>query len=174
MKNNERVTVICATDRPDSNSMKVAATCAKLLNGAPVLNLRDIRAQWLAESAYGHNVPELDAVLEKYVRGVGRLVVVAPEYNGSFPGILKYFIDACDHGEWAAKRVALIGVATGRGGNLRGIDHLTGIFHYLGSEVFSRKVYVSQVSALLGVEGLISDERTIAELRLQLNTFLEF
>lgn len=174
----ERVTVICGTDRPDSNSMRVAELYAEFLREAgaipSILNLRDVDPQWLSASSYVDNVPELEAVLDRHLRGVQRLAVVAPEYNGSFPGILKYFIDACSHGEWAGKKVALIGVASGRGGNLRGADHLTGIFHYLQSEVLGRKVYISQVLQQLDDDGRLTGEVIRNELLIQANALLSF
>ncbi len=128
------------------------------------MNLGNIPVHWLADSAYGNNVPGLDAILNRYIRPTQRLVIVAPEYNGSFPGVLKYLIDACDHGDWAGKTIALVGLGSGRGGNLRGVDHLTGIFHYLRSEVLSRKVYLSQILQRMDTDGNISDPLAITEL----------
>lgn len=158
--------------------MRVAKVCEGLLNGlgakAGILSLGDVHPQWLAESAYGISVPELDDLLDRHLRGVQRLVMVIPEYNGSFPGILKYFIDACDHGEWSGKKVAIVGVASGRGGNLRGADHLTGVLHYLGSDVLSRKVYISQVLQQLASDGGLSNSRTVDELRAQAQSLMRF
>lgn len=174
----ERVTVICGTNRPDSNSMRVATVCARLLNEAwaeaSILNLETVDPKWLTDSTYGQNVPELEAVLDRYLRNVQRLVMVVPEYNGSFPGILKYFIDACDHGEWKGKKVALVGVASGRGGNLRGADHLTGVLHYLGSDVLSRKVYISQVFQQLDAERVLTNASIVNELKTQAEALLRF
>jgi chromate reductase, NAD(P)H dehydrogenase (quinone) len=178
VEKSERVTVICGTDRPDSNSMRVARVCARIYEHigaeAGILNLQDVDPQWLTGSAYGSNVPQLEALLQQHLRGVQRLVMVVPEYNGSFPGILKYFMDACDHGEWKGKKVALVGVASGRGGNLRGADHLTGVLHYLGSDVLSKKVYISQVFQQLTPTGELSDPATLNELRTQAEAFMRF
>ena len=168
MSDNRKVTVICGTDRANSNSLKVAQTIVDILRKegaeAELMDLGEVHPQWLADSAYGSNVPELDAVLNRYLRPTQRLVIVAPEYNGSFPGILKSLIDACDHGDWAGKTIALVGLGSGRGGNLRGVDHLTGIFHYLRSEVLSRKVYLSQILQRMDANGNISDPLAITEL----------
>jgi len=73
------------------------------------------------------------------------LLFVVPEYNGGFPGVLKYFIDIIHPKVWAGKIAGLVGVATGRSGNLRGIDHLTGILHYLKVEVIYQKPYLSSI-----------------------------
>lgn len=171
-------TVICTTDRPQSNSLKVAKHCMRLLEEhgslCQLLNLHDIDPQWITSSSYTKNAPEMQVVVERYLHRSERLLLVVPEYNGSFPGIFKYFIDGCDHGDWKAKKVAMVGIASGRSGNLRGIDHLTGIFHYLGSEVYSRKVYISQVSNVLGEQGDITESLTLFELQNHINGFLNF
>jgi chromate reductase len=172
------VTVICGTDREDSNSLRVANLCAGLIRNegaeARVLNLRDVRPEWLAQSAYGQNVAEFEAISDRFIRPVTRMVIVVPEYNGSFPGILKYMIDAGNYGDWAGKKVALVGLATGRGGNLRGVDHLTGIFHYLRSEVLSTKVYLSQVGQKLSPDGSLNDPQSMTELGAQAKNLLNF
>lgn len=172
------ITVICSTDRPASNSMRVARACAAQLEQkgeqVQILDLQELNPQWVRASSFGPNSPEMEAVVKRYIRAVERMVLVVPEYNGSFPGIVKYFIDGCDHGDWARKRIALIGLATGRGGNLRGLDHLTGIFHYLGSEVFGKKVYISRISGVLDTNGELTDAMALAELNAQMDGFLNF
>jgi len=158
--------------------MRVASVCVRLLNEAgaeaSILNLEELNPKWLTDSTYGKNVPELEAVLDRHLRGVQRLVMVVPEYNGSFPGILKYFMDACDHGEWEGKKVALVGVASGRGGNLRGADHLTGVLHYLGSDVLSKKVYISQIFQQLDEHRMLTNAFTVNELSTQAEALLRF
>ena len=126
------ITIVCTTNRPDSNSIKVSELYEKALstNGetCQILDLKNVEAQWIQNSHYSDNVPEMEEIVSKYIRPVSKLVFIIPEYNGSFPGILKFFMDGCDYGVWEGKKVAMLGLATGRAGNLRGVDHLTGIF----------------------------------------------
>jgi NAD(P)H-dependent FMN reductase len=88
-------------------------------------------------------------LLKKYIYAADKLIIISPEYNGSFPGILKLFIDTMPHKALDGKKIALTGVATGRGGNLRGLDHLTGILHYLNAHVMPFKLPISGVAALI-------------------------
>ncbi|MFC4908653.1 NADPH-dependent FMN reductase [Actinomadura gamaensis] len=53
-------------------------------------------------------------------------VVVTPEYNHSFPGGLKDFIDA-HLAQWAAKPVAFVSYG-GMSGGLRAVEHLRQVF----------------------------------------------
>ncbi|MFM1876747.1 MAG: hypothetical protein RL266_2484 [Bacteroidota bacterium] len=172
------ITIICTTNRPDSNTRKVAQLYFDILVslGQPcqILDLKEVEASWIQDSNYGKNVPEFEAVVKRYIREVHKLIFVTPEYNGGFPGYLKFFMDACDQFDWAGKKVALMGLASGRGGNVRGLDHLTGILHYLGSEVYSKKVYLSQVNQTISKEGEIVSSVLEAEIERQLKGFLSF
>lgn len=172
------ITIICTTNRPDSNTRKVAQMYHEALDAmgeeSQILDLKEVDANWIQDSNYGKNVPEFEEVVRRYIRTPKKLVFITPEYNGGFPGYLKFFMDACDHGDWSGKKVALMGLASGRAGNVRGLDHLTGIVHYLGSEVYSKKVYLSQVNQSLTEEGEIENEVLNREIELQLKGFVTF
>ena len=172
------ITIVCTTNRPDSNTQRVSEFYEKAVfatgEACQILDLKKVEAQWIQDSHYGDNVPEFEEVVEKYIRRVEKLIFIVPEYNGGFPGYLKFFIDGCDYGDWSSKKVAMIGLATGRAGNLRGVDHLTGIFHYLGSEVYSKKVYLSQINLLLPEHGQLENKMVADEVNTQIKGFLNF
>lgn len=172
------ITLISGTDRHKSVTLQVAELYAGVLGElgeqTQLLDLTEVPVAWVSASAYGTSIKEFDALEAKYFRAASKLIFVVPEYNGSIPGYLKYVMDACDHKVFSGKQCALVGVASGRGGNLRGLDHLTGILHYLGAEVYSRKVYLSQVNKTLANGGLSDDEVTQREVRAQVAGFIKF
>lgn len=172
------ITIICTTNRPDSNTRKVAQLYLDVLSNigqeSQILDLKEVDASWIQASNYGKNAPEFEAIVKRFIRNADKLIFITPEYNGGFPGYLKFFMDACDHGDWSGKKVALMGLASGRSGNVRGLDHLTGILHYLGSEVFSKKVYLSQISQTITPEGEIVSDVLNTEISRQLNGFISF
>ena len=69
------------------------------------------------------------------------------------------------------KKVALAGVASGRAGNLRGMDHLTGILNYLGMHVHPNKLPISSVLTLMNSEGELVEENTLKVIEKQLVDF---
>jgi NAD(P)H-dependent FMN reductase len=141
---------------------------------AQLFDLAEVPVEAISGSAYGDSTQEFNSIVERYIRNASHIVYVVPEYNGSFPGILKYFMDACEHRDLEGKRCALVGLASGRGGNLRGVDHLTGILHYLGADVVAKKVYVSQVKQLLATDLGLKQPQTMAELRAQSASLLRY
>ena len=69
-----------------------------------------------------------------------KLAFVVPEYNGSFPGVLKAFIDGLKYPEGVRdKKAALIGISSGTQGSVLAMAHLTDIFNYLGMDVLALK-----------------------------------
>ncbi len=106
-------------------------------------------------------------ILDEYIAPAQKFVMVVPEYNGSFPGIYKLFIDAIKPELFRGKKVAMVGVSSGRAGNLRGMDHLTGVFHYLGMFIWPNKLPVSRVLTLFDNNGNLNDEYTIKVLEKQ-------
>jgi chromate reductase len=172
------ITIVSATHRPHSNTRKIAEAYLEVAEGKGIevqlLTLEDIPADMLFSDHFGKRSKKFQQLLEKYILPVEKLVMIVPEYNGSFPGVLKAFIDALGHDQLAGKKVALVGVATGRGGNTRGMDHLVGIFHYLKVDVFYDKVPVSQVKSQLDSDGKLADKYTKIMLGNQLEGFLSF
>jgi NAD(P)H-dependent FMN reductase len=75
---------------------------------------------------------------------------------------------------WWGKKAMLTGVSTGRAGNLRGMEHLTGILNYLKVTVMPNRLPISTVDRLMDGEGRIRDEATLAALSTQLDEFLRF
>ena len=91
----------------------------------------------------------------------------------AIPGIFKSFLDVVPPPKWRGKKVALVGVANGRAGNLRGMDHLSDVLHYLRAEVFSFKVPISVLDSLIS-DGELRDKETLETLKQQATEFLEF
>ena len=69
-----------------------------------------------------------------------KFVFITPEYNGSFPGVLKAFIDGMRFpGTFEGKKCALVGISAGTQGGALAMSHLTDIFNYLGMTVLANK-----------------------------------
>lgn len=158
------ITIISATNRPDSNSLKIAQLYSQILEKqglrSEILSLEKVPVDIAFNELFSRRSGKFQELLDKYIIPSQKYVIIAPEYNGSFPGILKTFIDAMHPELLREKKVALVGVSSGRAGNLRGMDHLTGILHYLGLHVHPNKLPISSVLSLLDDKGNLIDENT--------------
>lgn len=172
------ITVICATHRPKNQTYKVVHFYESLLRDlgqeVNVLEMNELPSDFVISDSFGKRNQTTDRLIDEKLKPADRLVIVSPEYNGSFPGVFKAFLDGVKPGMWKGKKVALVGVASGRAGNLRGMDHLTDVLHHLRMEVFSFKVPISRLDDLIDErEGLI-DEATQAVLKRQAEEFLSY
>ncbi|MBI1224255.1 MAG: NADPH-dependent oxidoreductase [Bacteroidetes bacterium] len=179
------ITVISGTNRHHSEALHFAKHYTDLLTAktdepVKLLCLANIAHDWFHPSMYEkqHQTPSLAALQDEYILPAKKFVYVIPEYNGGFPGALKLFLDACSirdyRANFAGKKAALVGVATGRAGNLRGIDQLTGILHHVGTIVLPQILPISSIEKLMDDHGTITDPGTLMALEKQADALLAF
>jgi len=179
------ITVICGTNRKGSKTNIIAKYYYEYLKSQSneavnYINLEDVSPDFYHAAMYNADdqSSSLSEIQDNYITPANKFVVVSPEYNGSYPGILKFFLDACSIRNYkptfAGKKVALIGVASGRAGNLRGMDHLTGVFHHVGSTVMPGSLPISGVSKLLNEENELINEDAQNALKSNADKFLKF
>ena len=165
------ITVIAGTNRKNSNTNKIVATYNELLSHKN----EEIKILKLDEVAVHERNEAFIAMEKEYLIPAQKLIIVMPEYNGSFPGILKLMIDNSDiKNVWPGKKVLLTGVSTGRAGNLRGMEHLTGVLLYIKANVHYNRLPISMVHTLLNENGIIIDTETINSIQSQIEDFLLF
>lgn len=165
------ITLIVGTNRPESQSRKVTDVYAAVLKSLDVaFQILDLTGL----DIYTRN-EQVKAIEQQYLIPADKLILILPEYNGSFPGIFKLLIDNSDiRQSWYYKKAMLVGVADGRAGNLRGLEHMTNILHYLRINVFYQKVYLSSVSTLFDAEDNFSNERMYQEIMEQCKGFEKY
>jgi NAD(P)H-dependent FMN reductase len=166
-----KYTIIAGTNRNGSNTLKVAKQYQDMLIA------RGIQVQLV--SLEGIDLNEKGSYLNKLEEEIfiptDKFIFVLPEYNGSYPGSLKTMIDMTEIRKvWWGKKALLIGVSTGRAGNLRGMDHLTGALNYLKVTVHHNKLPISSVDKLLNDTGVITDPSTLTAMEHQVEEFLAF
>ena len=91
------IQIISSTNRPGARSLEVANIFQGYLNkcgeNSEIIDLQKINFSILDGSQYSENQPESITNIKAKLNSARGFVFVVPEYNGSMPGILKYFID---------------------------------------------------------------------------------
>lgn len=173
------ITIISGTNRPNNVTSSIAKfyfnELSKRNSQVLFFNLENLPHNFLFENEiYGKKNTELDKIVSTYIDPAEKFVFISPEYNGGYPGILKGFIDSIWPKHFANKKAALVGVASGRAGNLRGMDQLTNVLHYLQVHVLPQKVPVSRVDQLLNANKELEDAETQKVLLAQMEKFLAY
>lgn len=165
------ITIIAGTNRKGSNTKKVSEAYNKILLSKNI----DAKILDLDEADVFQRNDAFAAMESEYLLAAEKLIIVMPEYNGSFPGVLKLMIDNTDvKNVWPNKKILLVGVSTGRAGNLRGMEHLTGVLLYLKANVHHNRLPISVVHTLINENSILSDESTISTINTQIDEFLLF
>ncbi len=173
------IAIVVGTNRKNSVSRQVANYYSQILDqkGAEnrIVDLVDIPDDFVGTALYENNGRnESFNTLREKVQSSDKIVFIVPEYNGSFPGILKAFIDGLKYPEGVRdKKGALIGVSSGVQGGVLAMAHLTDILNYLGMNVLALK------PKLAGIESNFTDGKVTNDLYNQLlndqaNRLIEF
>lgn len=172
------ITIISATNREDSYTEKIANHYQQILNEkhipSKIFSLRNLPQNFISTDLYGKRSKEFQAIISEFIESQTKFIFVAPEYNGSYAGVLKVFLDALPPRIWMDNKACLVGVATGRAGNLRGMEHLTNVLNYLKVNVYHNKLPISKVDTLIDTHGFIHDEETKRVIEFQIDGFLKF
>lgn len=171
-------TIISSTNRPDSSTLKLAKYYQKKLSEkgleAGILSLMDLPPNLIETDLYKKRSPEFKPIQELVSR-TDKFLFIIPEYNGSFPGVLKVFIDACDFPEsFYEKKAALVGLSSGKYGNIRGIDHFTGVCHYMHLEVMPLKIHIGSISKEFDINDNLFQKDTLRYTEEQMDKFILF
>jgi NAD(P)H-dependent FMN reductase len=163
------ITIISGTNRKGSNTYKIAKEYQR------VLEEKGIKAGLFSLEGVDvmHNNAEFRRIENEILVPTTAFIIISPEYNGSFPGVLKMLFDSShSHEMWFHKKALLTGVATGRAGNLRGMDHLADVLNYLKITVHHNKLPISAVNSIVSPEGKITDENTQKAINQHLDEFI--
>jgi chromate reductase len=172
------LTMIIGTNRPGSNTRKVAAEIREVYSalGVPlhVLDLANLPQEIFSPSSYMEKPKSFAPFAEGVLKSSG-LIVVSPEYNGGVPGVLKYFIDMLKFPESFEHRpVCFVGVAAGIWGALRPIEQLQAIFGYRNAFVYPDRVFISHVHSHFDADGRFTNKDHLDRLRTQAEGFVDF
>jgi len=142
------ITVISGTNRINSNSLIISKACCNELNKLGVESklccLSQLPSNFM-DIMYSYKDNTYNNIIKQSISASNKYIFVIAEYNGSYPGILKAFIDSIQAKEFENKKACIIGVSTGYAGALRPLDHFTDVLHHLKVEVMSHKLKLSKI-----------------------------
>jgi chromate reductase len=172
------ITIIASTNRPASSTLKLAKYYQKLLLNkgaeANLLSMAELPPNFIETDMFGSRSAAFEPI-QQLVTNTQKFLFVIPEYNGSFPGILKTFIDACTFPDsFYDKKAALVGLSSGTYGNVRGVDHFAGICSYLHLHVLPLRLHIPGIRKEMNADGNLFEEKTVKFVDEQVDKFLKF
>jgi chromate reductase len=154
------ITIISGTNRSNSNSIIVAEHYLTILKkkGAvsQILDLSKVPERFLFTALYENSGKDSEFnKFKEIINKSEKIVFIVPEYNGSFPGVLKAFIDGLEFPDsFNNKKCALVGISAGAMGGALALSHLTDILNYLGMHVLAIKPRLPRIESLIKNGGI--------------------
>lgn len=169
------ITIISGTNRPHSNTLKIAKYYQQGLTErglkSQLLDLQQLPPDLIISDLYGKRSQAFEP-FQELISQTDKFLFVIPEYNGSFPGVLKTFIDACTFPDsFYDKKACLVGISSGKYGNIRGIEHFNGVCAYLHLHVMPLRLHISAIKTELDANEQLFKEDTLKFVNQQLDKF---
>ena len=165
------ITIIAGTNRADSMTLRTATLYFDILKGLG----ENVKLLSLEGKEVWERGASMLALEQEYLIPAEKFIFIMPEYNASFPGILKVMMDNTDIKKvWWYKKALLTGISDGRAGNLRGIEHMTSILHYMKVNVHYNKLVLSRIKEEIGKDGSVIKPETENNIRQQIEDFIKF
>lgn len=159
---------ISGTNRADnytSRALAVTLDEVRKADGDARVELVDGRQLQLG---FPDSEPTADARrLQALLRDAAGVVLATPEYHGTFAAFTKLIIENLGHpSALREKPIALLGVAAGRIGAIKSIEHLRSVLAHIGALVIPGSISVAGIQSAFDVKtGAIVDSATEAALR---------
>ncbi len=154
------IPVILGTSRQGRMSENVAKFIVEEVSKRDGIEteLIDIRNLSLSTSDAGENIK--DPKFSETVMRADALIIVAPEYNHGYPGLLKHVLDT-NLKEYIHKAVGICGVSAGGFGGTRVIQNLLPVLRELGLVTIFWDVNFSSVQNIFDTSGKLLDQAYI-------------
>lgn len=168
------VVCISGTSRPDNYTARaLAVVTGELEHRGITPTVFDGRELTLA---FPGQPPTDDARrLQEAVGDASGVVLATPEYHGTFSAMAKLIIENLGFpSALADKPVALVGVAAGRIGAIKSLEHLRGVCSHVGAFVLPGAVSVAGVRGAFAADGTCTDEGVGNALRGIAGSLLDF
>lgn len=175
------ILAISGSLRGDSFNTRALNAAAKAAPEGIALTVIDLAGIPLyREEDYQQGFPAAVDALRTSIRQADALLISTPEYNYSFPGVLKNAIDWVSRPPeqpFAGKPTAIMGAAAGALGTARAQYHLRQVFVFLDALVLNKpEVMIGAAHTRFDERGELTDEPTrerLGELVVALATWAE-
>ncbi len=177
------VTIIIGSNRKDNISKLIGDIYINILTElfnekVEMVNLEEMPSAILHSDMYTQKNEWLERLKTDILIPTNKYIFILPEYNGTFPGAVKLFVDALSSKDadtvFYGKKAALVGVSAGKFGNWLGLEHFGVVLNYLKISVFHQKVSISNLWDFMKDGISFEDAKTEGYIKKQLEGFLNF
>lgn len=172
-----KLTVVCGSNRKESNSLIISSYLFdnKVIKGdeKSFLNLYDVNSMISLDEMYFNSDESFEQLKKELIQESEKFIFVIPEYNGSFPGALKLFVDTVPPAYWNGKKAGLVGLSSGMQGGALAMSQFTNVLNYLKCSVYYHKPKIPLIDSKIHNQTL-TDTNEMEKIDSFLKGFLAF
>ena len=173
-----RIAVITGSLRPGNYTNMAAAMVIDELRQQPKVSVDVVDPAKLDLPFPGQERSSADTKrLQRIVKDATGVILVTPEYHGSFSSVMKLVIENLGFpSALEGKPAALLGVAAGTIGAIKSLEHLRGVVSHVGGIVLPLPVSIANVQKVFDLEGHALDrtaERMVRQVATNLVGYIE-
>jgi NAD(P)H-dependent FMN reductase len=174
------ISIVSGTNRINSYTLRLAHYYQEnLLNQgieSQIIDLTQLPEDFIFSSLYKSNQNQTKGFLEFQTKidNSDKLIFIIPEYNGSYPGVLKSFIDGLRYPDSLdGKVVAITGISASIQGGTLALSHFSDVLHYLNAIILPIQPKIGQISKEL-MDGKIQSDKINILIKNQIMQLLNF
>jgi NAD(P)H-dependent FMN reductase len=144
--------LIITQSSPEGLNQKVALECKRIVEGAFELT----------NQTFNIDIDNSSTVPPGSISNYDRIIMIVPEWNGSFPHTFKALIDSSGWpSSFEEKAVLLVGTSNSDFGNIMGLMHLVHILQWIGAHVNSKRVCINRLAENVDDNGVKDHEQRL-------------
>jgi chromate reductase len=173
-----KILVLAGSARVDSIHRKLARQTVEALREAgleaTLADLRDFPMPiYDGDLEAGEGIPPTAKALKELARRHDGFAIASPEYNGSFPALLKNALDWISRPEpgerplevFRGKVAAILSASPGPGGGRRGLHQLRELLEMMSVSVIPEELAMARAGAAFDAEGRLVRTEDVSGLR---------
>ena len=171
-----QVVAIPGSVRPGNFTGKALAILADELRQKPGINLELIKTARIDFPLPGmSNGSPAVKQFQETVSAADGIILATPEYHGSFSSVMKLVIENMGFPSGlSGKPVALLGVAAGKIGAIKALEHLRSVCSHVGAIVLPGPISIAGVQQVFDEEGNCLNKGVEQEIRSLAGNLLDY
>ncbi len=152
--------------RPGNYTARALALVADEVEKHPGVSLEIVDPTEMHLPLPGQGSSEDAKRMQETVAAATGIILATPEYHGSYSSVMKLLIDNLGFpSALSGKPVAMLGVAGGRIGAIKALEHLRSVASHVGAIVLPGPVSVARVRSVFDDEGRALDDAVASMIR---------